>query len=58
MRKSRVTVVYESRGHWTVYIDAPDIERRVRSVIVAGYETRASANEYAKGLRKALRGGP
>jgi hypothetical protein len=56
-KKPKVTVVYRCRGCWDVWIDAPGYDNEVRQVIVAAYQTRDSANAFAKNLRRALRGG-
>ena len=53
-RKSRVCVVYQERGRWTVHVEGETGIGDWASIIVAHYQTRDSANEYAKGLRRAL----
>ena len=54
-RKPRVAVVYRCSGCWDVWIDAPDYNNTMKSVILSNYKTRDSANAYAKRLRAVLR---
>lgn len=56
-RKPAVKVVYQERGRWTVHVEGHTGIWEFASIIVARYTTRDSANQYAKALRKALRGG-
>ena len=56
MKKPRVSVVYRTRGHWSVTVGGHDGLDRYNVVVVAHYKTRDGANGYAKRLRKALRG--
>lgn len=58
MSKPRVRVWYHGESCWWVGIEARLVMDRAlhRTILVAIYKTRDSANEYAKGLRKALRG--
>jgi len=54
----RVCVWYAAKGSWKVGLEGPMWlhPEEWRTVVVATYETRDSANAYAKGLRKALLG--
>jgi hypothetical protein len=54
-RKVRVHVTYERRGHWTVRVAGTTACDGWATIVVADYSTRDAGNEYAKGLRKALR---
>lgn len=60
MRKPRVVVQWRGKAIWIVGIEGRVIHPsggEWGTIVVATFETRASANEYAKGLRRALRGG-
>lgn len=54
-KKPKVIVCYQSRGRWTVHVEGTTDIGEWRSLVAATYETRDSANEYAKGIRAALR---
>jgi hypothetical protein len=56
MRKPKVSVWYSAKARWMVGIESwlMSSPGERRTIVVATYETRASANEYAKGLRRAL----
>jgi hypothetical protein len=56
MKRPRVSVWYQAKGHWSVGIEGPLVYWMTwRTIIVANYETRDSANAYAKRLRASLR---
>jgi len=55
-RKPRVGVYCQARGRWTVHVEGQTGIGDWVSIIVATYETRASANMYAKSVRIGLRG--
>ena len=58
MRRPKVSVWYSAKATWMVGVEGPTLMQpgEWRTVVVATYETRDSANEYAKTLRKGLRG--
>jgi len=59
MRKPRVSVWYLAKATWCVGIEGPLLTQpgEWRTIVITAYATRDSANEYAKGLRRALRSG-
>lgn len=58
MTRAKVSVWYSAKAHWCVGVKGPLLMSpgECRTVVVAWYTTRASANTYAKVLRQALRG--